>query len=68
MTDYIGWVATVLFVLSYFAKSRRSLLGLQFVAALLWLGYGVLLRAAPVIAANALVAGAAAFTAMRRPA
>jgi hypothetical protein len=66
VTDGIGWVATALFVLSYFAKSRRRLLLLQFVAALVWLAYGVLLHAAPVIAANALVAGAAAFTAIRR--
>jgi hypothetical protein len=65
MADLTGWVATALFVLSYFARSRRRLLFLQFVAALVWLGYGVLLGAAPVIAANALVAGAAAFTALR---
>jgi hypothetical protein len=65
MTDLIGWAATALFVLSYFARSRRTLLLLQFVAALVWLSYGVLLRAAPVIAANALVAGAAAFTVLR---
>lgn len=65
MTDAIGWVATALFVLSYFAATRRSLLALQFVAALLWLGYGVLLRAPPVVVANVLVAGAAAFNAVR---
>jgi hypothetical protein len=65
MTDLIGWAATALFVLSYFARSRRKLLFLQFIAALVWLAYGILLRAAPVIAANALVAGAAAFSALR---
>jgi hypothetical protein len=65
VTDLIGWAATTLFVLSYFAKSKRTLLLLQFVAALVWLSYGVLLRATPVIAANALVAGAAAFTVFR---
>jgi hypothetical protein len=65
VTDAIGWVATALFVTSYFAASRRALLALQFVAALLWLGYGVLLRAPPVVVANLLVAGAAAFNAVR---
>jgi hypothetical protein len=67
MIDAIGWVATALFVTSYFAASRRSLLVLQFVAALLWLGYGVLLRAPPVIVANLLVAGAAAYNGFREP-
>ena len=65
MTDALGWLATALFVTSYFAASRRALLGLQFVAALLWLAYGVLLRAPPVVVANLLVAGAAAFNAAR---
>jgi hypothetical protein len=65
VTDAIGWLATALFVTSYFAASRRVLLALQFVAALLWLGYGVLLRAPPVVVANLLVAGAAAFNAVR---
>jgi len=65
MIDLVGWVATGLFVVSYFAKNRRNLLLLQIAAALLWIGYGVMLRAAPVIAANALVAAAAAFTATR---
>lgn len=65
MTDAIGWVATALFVASYFAAHRRHLLALQFVAALLWLGYGLLLRAPPVVVANLLVAGAAAYNAIR---
>jgi hypothetical protein len=63
--DALGWVATALFVASYFAASRRVLLALQFVAALVWLWYGVLLRAPPVVVANLLVAGAAAFSAVR---
>jgi hypothetical protein len=63
--DAIGWVATALFVLSYAAKDRRHLLALQVVAALVWIGYGTLLRAVPVIVANCLVAAAAAFSGLR---
>jgi hypothetical protein len=65
MTDVLGWVATSLFVVSYFAKKRKNLLLLQVAAAFLWIAYGVLLRAAPVIVANVMVASAAAFTALR---
>jgi hypothetical protein len=66
MIDVIGWIATALFLLSYFAKDRRHLLALQVVAALVWIGYGTLLRAMPVIVANGLVAAAATFSATRR--
>ena len=65
MRDWIGWVATALFALSYFAKNRHNLLVLQIVAASVWIGYGILLRAAPVVVANVVVAGAAAFTVIR---
>ena len=65
MIDALGWVATALFVLSYVAKDRRHLLALQVVAALVWIGYGSLLRAMPVIVANCLVAAAAAFSGLR---
>jgi hypothetical protein len=66
MTDWIGWVATAVFIASYFAKNRRTLLFVQIAAALIWIGYGLLLRARPVVVANALVVAAAAFTAARR--
>jgi hypothetical protein len=65
MRDWIGWVATALFALSYFARNRQNLLVLQIVAASVWIGYGVLLRAAPIVVANVVVAGAAAFTVFR---
>lgn len=65
MRDWIGWVATALFALSYFARNRQNLLVLQIVAASVWIGYGVLLRAAPIVVANVVVAAAAAFTVFR---
>ena len=65
MRDWIGWAATALFALSYFAKNRDNLLLLQIVAASVWIGYGLLLLAAPVVAAYVVVAGAAGFTVIR---
>jgi hypothetical protein len=65
MTETLGWVATALFVGSYFAGGKQRLLAIQLFGALLWLVYGVLIRAAPVVVANVLVAGAAAFNAVR---
>jgi hypothetical protein len=65
MRDCVGWVATGLFALSYFAKNRQGLLGLQILAASVWVGYGLLLRAGPVVVANVVVIGAATYTVLR---
>ncbi len=68
MLDWIGWVATALFVSSYFFKQPATLRRVQGVAALAWAAYGVMIHALPVIVANVIVAGAAAWTSFRRPA
>jgi hypothetical protein len=39
----------------------------QMLGALLWITYGALISASPVIVANLLVFGAAAWTALRKP-
>jgi hypothetical protein len=59
MPDAIGWVATAVFTASYFFRRPTLLRRVQACAALLWLGYGVVIRSSPVIVANALVAAAA---------
>jgi hypothetical protein len=66
-TDLIGWAATVLFAASYFCREPRRLRLTQAAAALLWLGYGIALRAVPVIVANVIVASLALWS-MRSPA
>jgi hypothetical protein len=64
VVDALGWAATAVFVGSYF--TRPSLLTrVQMVGALMWVGYGLLKQAPPVVAANLLVFGAAAWTARR---
>lgn len=68
--EWIGWVATAVFASSYLFKEPRVLRGVQAGAALLWVAYGVMIQAAPVVAANVAVAGMAivsSFSRKRRP-
>jgi hypothetical protein len=69
VTQILGWVATAVFVGSYFFTRPAALRAMQMVGATLWIVYGILIEATPVIAANALVFAAAAWTcfAARKP-
>jgi hypothetical protein len=62
MTDYLGWIATAVFVSSYFFKRPAWLRAAQMAGATLWIVYGVMISAVPVVVANALVFAAAAWT------
>ena len=62
ITETLGWVATAVFVASYFFAKPAALRAVQMGGAVLWIVYGVLIGAIPVIAANALVFAAAAWT------
>ncbi|MBK8061097.1 MAG: hypothetical protein IPK33_25340 [Gemmatimonadetes bacterium] len=62
VTPYLGWMATIVFTASYFARRAETLRVLQMAGATLWLLYGVAIRATPVIVANVLVLGAATWT------
>jgi hypothetical protein len=61
--DLVGWAATALFAASYFCREPRTLRLTQAGAALLWLAYGIALRATPVIVANVIVASLALWSA-----
>lgn len=65
MNDLLGWVATAMFVSSYFFKRPALLRAAQMSGAALWIVYGVLIGAMPVIVANVLVFSAAAWTMLR---
>jgi hypothetical protein len=65
VTDTLGWIATAVFVASYFFAKPAALRAVQMVGAVLWIVYGVLIGAIPVIAANVLVFSAAAWTFVR---
>jgi hypothetical protein len=65
VTAALGWSATTVFVGSYFFRRPSMLRAAQMSGALLWVLYGVLIKASPVIVANMLVFSAAAWTMFR---
>jgi hypothetical protein len=65
MTDLLGWVATTIFVGSYFFKQPAFLRAAQMLGAALWIVYGVMIGAIPVVVANGLVFAAATWTLIR---
>lgn len=64
--ELLGWAATTVFVGSYFFARPSLLRCVQMSGALLWIAYGMLINATPVIVANVLVFSAAAWTALRK--
>jgi hypothetical protein len=67
LLDGLGWLATAVFVASYFCARVRTLRRVQMAGAAIWVAYGAVLHAPPVVAANVLVFGAAAWTLARTP-
>ena len=67
MFDWIGWVASAIFASSYFCKQPATLRRVQALAALMWMAYGLLIHALPVIVANMVVAGMALYSSFRSP-
>ena len=65
--DWIGWLATAVFLVSYFTKTPAGLRRVQGVAAGLWALYGVMIHSFPVIVANILVASVAVVSSFRKP-
>lgn len=63
--DAIGWAATAVFTASYFTRTHATLRRVQMGGAAMWLAYGLATRALPVITANVLVLGAAAWAEVR---
>ncbi|MBV9656504.1 MAG: hypothetical protein JO295_00180 [Verrucomicrobia bacterium] len=56
MTASIGWVATAAFAASYLCKNPGALRRVQALAACLWILYGCVVGALPVVVANLIVA------------
>jgi hypothetical protein len=65
MSEYLGWIATAVFVSSYFFKRPALLRAAQMAGATLWIVYGLTIGAVPVVVANGLVFAAAAWTLLR---
>jgi hypothetical protein len=62
LTDWVGWLATAVFVVSYRFRDQRTLRWVQALAAVLWVIYGLAQQALPVVIANLLVAGMAVYS------
>jgi hypothetical protein len=62
LVSWIGWIATACFGLSYFFKKPATLRLIQAGAALLWIVYGLLIHAIPVVVANLIVSVAALYS------
>jgi hypothetical protein len=65
--EIIGWVATAIFVTSYLFKDPTALRRIQALAASLWVAYGLIIHATPVVVANLLVAGIAVYSSLAAP-
>lgn len=65
MLSYVGWFATAMFAGSYLFKEPKSLSIMQAMAAIVWIIYGVMIGAFPVIVCNVAVALMATFAAYR---
>jgi len=63
LIEGLGWAATAVFVGSYFFSRAEALVRVQMAGAVMWVAYGTLTRALPVVAANLLVLAAAAWKA-----
>ena len=64
--EYLGWLATAVFVGSYLCKRPEALKRVQMAGALMWVLYGLLIQATPVVAANLLVFTVAGWTMLGR--
>ena len=65
MFEWIGWVATAIFGASYFCRQPTNLRRVQAVAAVLWIGYGLVIGAAPVVVSNVVVAALAMYSSVQ---
>lgn len=66
MAEWIGWIATAIFAGSYFFQKPATLRRLQALAAIMWIAYGLIISAAPVVVANTAVAALAIYSSRRQ--
>jgi len=65
LLELVGWAATGVFAGSYLCREPQTLRKVQAFAAILWIGYGVLIHSLPIIISNVIVATLASFSALR---
>jgi len=65
LLELVGWAATGVFAGSYLCREPQTLRKVQAFAALLWIGYGVVIHSFPIIISNIIVATLATLSALR---
>jgi hypothetical protein len=65
LLELVGWAATGVFAGSYLCREPQTLRKVQAIAAVLWIGYGVVIHSFPIIISNVLVAALAGLSASR---
>jgi hypothetical protein len=65
LAESLGWMATAVFTASYFTRRQTILRRVQVAGATMWVTYGLVMQAAPVVVANLLVLSAAAWAELR---
>ncbi len=63
---WLGWLATAVFTCSYLVKKPSQLRLIQAAGAALWISYGLVIHAVPVVIANTLVAAGAVWATIRQ--
>jgi hypothetical protein len=66
MIEWVGWIATAVFAVSYFCRRPVAMRRVQALAATLWIVYGITIKAPPVIVANLVVASIAIISSFQR--
>jgi len=66
MIEWVGWIATAVFAVSYFCRRPAAMRRVQALAATLWIVYGITISAPPVIVANLVVAAVAIISSFQR--
>jgi Bacterial inner membrane protein len=66
MIEWVGWIATAVFAVSYFCRRPDAMRRVQALAATLWIVYGIAINAPPVIVANLVVAAVAIISSIMR--
>lgn len=65
LLELVGWAATGVFAGSYLCREPQTLRKVQAFAAILWIGYGVVIDSFPIIISNVMVATLASLSALR---
>jgi hypothetical protein len=65
LLELVGWAATGVFAGSYLCHEPQTLRKVQAFAAVLWIGYGVVIHSYPIIISNVIVAALASLSTLR---